>query len=66
MSPIALELGLGALMLVVFFAGMFGRRDDSRRVGVIAAESDCGARTIVSAELSWRRPCQVRLEGTTA
>ncbi len=37
MSPMALELGLAALMLVVFVAGMFGRRDDTRRVGVIAA-----------------------------
>ena len=37
MSAIGLELGLGALILVVFFAGLFGPRDDSRRVGVIAA-----------------------------
>ena len=37
MTALALELGLGALILVVFFAGLFGRRDDSRRVGVIAA-----------------------------
>ncbi len=37
MSAVALELGTGALMLVVFFAGLFGRRDDSRRTGVIAA-----------------------------
>jgi len=36
-SAIGLELGLGALILVVFFAGLFGPRDDSRRVGVIAA-----------------------------
>ena len=31
--PLALELGLAVLMLVVFFAGLFGRRDDPRRVG---------------------------------
>ena len=37
MSAVALELGTGALMLVVFFVGLFGRRDDSRRTGVIAA-----------------------------
>jgi len=36
-SAVALELGTGALMLVVFFVGLFGRRDDSRRTGVIAA-----------------------------
>jgi NADH-quinone oxidoreductase subunit N len=32
-----LELGLAGLMLVVFFAGLFGPREDARRVGVIAA-----------------------------
>ncbi|HUG37820.1 MAG TPA: NADH-quinone oxidoreductase subunit N [Candidatus Limnocylindrales bacterium] len=37
MSAIGLELGLGALILAVFFVGLFGRRDDARRAGVIAA-----------------------------
>jgi NADH-quinone oxidoreductase subunit N len=36
-SAVALELGTAALMLVVFVVGLFGRRDDSRRTGVIAA-----------------------------
>jgi NADH-quinone oxidoreductase subunit N len=33
----SLEAGLLALMLIVFVGGLFGRRDDSRRVGVISA-----------------------------
>ena len=32
-----LELGLGALILVVFFAGLFGGSDDRRSVGVVAS-----------------------------
>ncbi len=36
MSALGLELGVLALMLLVFFGGLFGRRDDSRRVGVIS------------------------------
>ena len=36
MSAIGLELGVLAVMLLVFFGGLFGRRDDTRRVGVIA------------------------------
>ena len=36
MSALGLELGVLALMLLIFFGGIFGRRDDTRRVGVIA------------------------------
>jgi NADH-quinone oxidoreductase subunit N len=36
MIPLGLEVGLLGLMLVVFFVGLFGRRDDARRVGVLA------------------------------
>ena len=36
MSALALELGVLALMLLIFFGGLFGRRDDTRRVGVIS------------------------------
>jgi NADH-quinone oxidoreductase subunit N len=36
-TALSLEVGVFALMLVVFVGGLFGRRDDSRRVGVVAA-----------------------------
>ena len=36
MSALGLELGVLALMLLIFCGGLFGRRDDTRRVGVIA------------------------------
>jgi len=36
-SAIGLELGLAALILAVFFVGLFGPREDSRRTGVVAA-----------------------------
>jgi NADH-quinone oxidoreductase subunit N len=36
-SPLVLEGGLGLLMLLVFFVGLFTRGEDKRRVGVIAA-----------------------------
>ena len=35
-SPLVLELGLGVVILVVFFAGLFHRSDDRRSVGVVA------------------------------
>jgi NADH-quinone oxidoreductase subunit N len=35
-SALGLELGVIAVMLLVFFGGLFGRRDDTRRVGVIS------------------------------
>ena len=38
-SPLMLELGLGALILVVFFAGLFQRTDDRRSVGVVASSA---------------------------
>ena len=37
MTALSLEVGVFALMLVVFVGGLFGRRDDTRRVGVVAA-----------------------------
>jgi NADH-quinone oxidoreductase subunit N len=36
-SPLVLEVGLAVLMGVVFFAGMFARGADRRRVGIISA-----------------------------
>jgi len=38
-SPLVLELGLGVLILLVFFAGLFHRSDDRRSVGVVAVVS---------------------------
>jgi NADH-quinone oxidoreductase subunit N len=35
-SPLVLETGLGILILIVFFVGLFMRSDDRRRVGVLA------------------------------
>ena len=37
MTALSLEVGVLALMLLVFVGGLFGRRDDTRRVGVISA-----------------------------
>ncbi|MCI0546891.1 MAG: NADH-quinone oxidoreductase subunit N [Candidatus Rokubacteria bacterium] len=37
MSGLAVELALGALVLVVFAVGLVAPRDDARRIGVIAA-----------------------------
>ena len=36
-SPLVLEVGLAVLMGVVFFAGVFARGADRRRVGIISA-----------------------------
>ena len=36
-SPLALEAGVGILMLLVFFVGVWSRGDDRRQVGVICA-----------------------------
>ena len=41
MAACGLELGLGALIVIVFFAGLFGPREDTRRTGVIAAVGLC-------------------------
>src|SRR5262245_52334871 len=48
-SPLVLEAGLGLLILVVFFVGLFHRSDDRRRVGVITA---VGLTVLLA--LSWR------------
>src|SRR5262249_4745813 len=36
-GPLALETGVGILMLLVFFVGVWSRGEDRRRVGVICA-----------------------------
>ena len=36
MSPLGLEVALLGVMVAVFFVGLFGPRDDARRVGVLA------------------------------
>jgi NADH-quinone oxidoreductase subunit N len=36
-NPLALEAGVGILMLIVFFVGVWSRGDDRRQVGVICA-----------------------------
>jgi NADH-quinone oxidoreductase subunit N len=53
-GPLALELGLGVLMLLVFFVGLFMPSPDKRRVGVLA-----GIGLVLLFGLSWR------LEGGT-
>jgi len=35
-SPLGLEVALLGVMVAVFFVGLFGPRDDARRVGVLA------------------------------
>ena len=59
-SPLVLELGLGAVILVVFFAGLFQRTDDRRSVGVVAV---VGLTVLLG--LSWRmEPGQALLGGS--
>jgi NADH-quinone oxidoreductase subunit N len=36
-SALGLELGVFALIVVVFFVGVFGRREDNRRIGAVSA-----------------------------
>jgi len=48
-GPLVLELGLGVLMLLVFFVGLFMPSEDKRRVGVLA-----GIGLVVLFGLSWR------------
>lgn len=48
-GPLVLELGLGGLMLVVFFVGLFMRGADKRRVGVLA-----GIGLVILFGVSWR------------
>jgi NADH-quinone oxidoreductase subunit N len=36
-SPLALEVGVGVLMVLIFFVGVWSRGEDRRRVGVISA-----------------------------
>ena len=48
-SPLVLEAGLGVLMIVIFFVGVWSRGEDRRRVGVIAA-----AGLVVLFGVAWR------------
>jgi len=48
-SPLVLETGLGVLIVLVFFVGLFTRGEDRRRVGVLAAIGLCAL-----LGLSWR------------
>jgi len=48
-SPLVLEVGLGLLMLVVFFVGLFMPSEDKRRVGVLTAIG-----LVVLSAISWR------------
>ena len=48
-GPLTLELGLGVLMLLVFFVGLFMPSPDKRRVGVLA-----GIGLVLLFGLSWR------------
>jgi NADH-quinone oxidoreductase subunit N len=48
-GPLTLELGLGVLMLLVFFVGLFMPSEDKRRVGVLA-----GIGLVLLFGLSWR------------
>ncbi len=57
-SPLVLEVGLAALIVLVFFVGLFARSDDRRRVGVIAVVGLC-----VLLALSWRAEAGAALFG---
>jgi len=57
-SPLVLEAGLAALIVLVFFVGLFARSDDRRRVGVIAVVGLC-----VLLALSWRAESGAALFG---
>jgi NADH-quinone oxidoreductase subunit N len=48
-SPLVLEVGLGVLIVLVFFVGLFSRGEDRRRVGVLTAIGLCAL-----LGLSWR------------
>ena len=59
-SPLVLEAGLVLLIAVVFFAGLLSRREDKRRVGVIAAVG-----LVVLFGVAWRtEPGGELLQGT--
>jgi NADH-quinone oxidoreductase subunit N len=48
-APLVLEAGLGILVLLVFFIGLFDRSEDRRRVGVVAVVGLC-----VLLAVAWR------------
>jgi NADH-quinone oxidoreductase subunit N len=48
-SPLVLESGLGVLMLLIFFVGVWSRGEDRRRVGVI-----CAIGLVVLLGVAWR------------
>jgi NADH-quinone oxidoreductase subunit N len=57
-GPLVLELGLGLLMLLVFFDGLFMPSPDKRRVGVLA-----GIGLVLLFGLSWRVEAGAELFG---
>jgi NADH-quinone oxidoreductase subunit N len=57
-SPLVLEVGLAVLMVVIFFAGVFARGEDRRRVGVI-----CAIGLVVLFGIAWRTEPGVPLFG---
>ncbi len=57
-SPLVLEAGLGVLMIVIFFVGVWSRGEDRRRVGVIGA-----AGLVVLFGVAWRSEPGVALFG---
>jgi NADH-quinone oxidoreductase subunit N len=48
-SPLVLEAGLGILMVLIFFVGVWSRGEDRRRVGVI-----CAVGLVVLLGVAWR------------
>jgi NADH-quinone oxidoreductase subunit N len=48
-SPLVLEAGLGVLMIVIFFVGVWSRGEDRRRVGVI-----CAVGLVILFGVAWR------------
>jgi NADH-quinone oxidoreductase subunit N len=57
-SPLALEVGLGVLMVVIFFVGVWSRGQDRRRVGVI-----CAVGLLVLFGVAWRSEPSVLFGG---
>ena len=65
-SPLVLELVLAVLMGVVFFAGVFARGADRRRVGVISAVGLVVLFGLAVADRARRRPLRRQLRAGRA